>query len=752
MSNIVEKTVNSLQTYVGKNILGGNFYLQEVLSEIASAPSKEDEDELIAKRLSTLEKDMKEYTKSGRMENCLLQAMYFEMLGHPTPFAYMHAVKLLQQGNLRQKLIGYLATSVFLHPNHELTLLLINSIQRDLSSNVSLIIVMALAAIPKLIHRELASSVHSLVLEKTSHHSSAVRTAALIALQHCHTQCGSNQIPRAHLAVLEKGLADSDVTVVASAAHCLQLCTKVEPNTTSHLCPSLLKLLAQLRQKTVHNDYEFGGLSVPWLQVSILSTLGHMSLDTEQHNQVAQLLKELLDSRVVNQTIYYAIIWECLGTVACIMNGNAELTKSSISCIAKMLHSSSTDLNYSGVDALERVLSKCCPTEAVTCQEVIIDCLHHPDESVRIKTLNLLVTMANESNVAVIVNRIMKYISTMKDPAVQSFVCDKVIHLLKIYPRDVKWVASTFCSLLFLVPHLILNATVFYFINLLGSGESVVQQIMPHVLQADLNLSRNCTSAVHFMAWALGEVASASSVCSLAEAQQRLMLLLEQHSQHKQLSLNILCSLFKLTMLSKQPLKDDRQLLSQLFDRAPNLLIKQRLRELLNLNNILSTGQCNVPAMSDFREDEIKVDTTLSFLDGYVCEALENGAVPYRSRALPLVSFEDIPMASSEAVFSEVGTCSSRHSTTDTDVLSPEYYSFASEVVSDQSPVKQQPWSALGRRKEVKDVHAEMPSTALENTSKNPKAEDAELMRSLFTSTQSVMVSPHSAGAHCEGD
>uniref|UniRef100_A0A6B0V5G8 Uncharacterized protein n=1 Tax=Ixodes ricinus TaxID=34613 RepID=A0A6B0V5G8_IXORI len=267
------------------------------------------------------------------------------------------------------------------------------------------------------------------------------------------------------------------------------------------------------------------------------------------------------------------------------------------------------------------------------------------------------------------------------------------------------------------------------------------------------------------MAWAFGEVALTSSVCSLSDAQQRLMLLLEQHSQHKQLSLNILCSLFKLTMLSKQPLKDDRQLLSQLFDRAPNLLIKQRLRELLNLNKVLSTGQCNVPAMTDFREDEIKVDTTLSFLDGYVSKALENGAVPYRSRALPLVSFEDVPMASSQAVFSELGTCSSRHSTADTDVLSPEYYSFASEVVSDQRwepesnipgysafPVKQQPWSALGRKKEVKDVHAEMPSTALESTSKNPKEEDAELMRSLFISTQSVMVSPHSAGAHCEGD
>lgn len=38
-----------------------------------------------------------------------------------------------------------------------------------------------------------------------------------------------------------------------------------------------------------------------------------------------------------------------------------------------------------GVDALERMLSKCCPAEAVTCQEVIIDCLHHPDESVKMK-------------------------------------------------------------------------------------------------------------------------------------------------------------------------------------------------------------------------------------------------------------------------------------------------------------------------------------------------------------------------------
>lgn len=106
MSKIVEKTVNSLQAYVGKNILGSNYHVQQLLLEISSAPSIEDEDELVAKRLLALQEDMKEYTKSGRMEECLVQAMYFEMLGHPTPFAYIHAVKLLQQGNLKQKIVG----------------------------------------------------------------------------------------------------------------------------------------------------------------------------------------------------------------------------------------------------------------------------------------------------------------------------------------------------------------------------------------------------------------------------------------------------------------------------------------------------------------------------------------------------------------------------------------------------------------------------------------------------------------------
>uniref|UniRef100_V5GYD4 Uncharacterized protein n=1 Tax=Ixodes ricinus TaxID=34613 RepID=V5GYD4_IXORI len=231
------------------------------------------------------------------------------------------------------------------------------------------------------------------------------------------------------------------------------------------------------------------------------------------------------------------------------------------------------------------------------------------------------------------------------------------------------------------------------------------------------------------MAWAFGEVALTSSVCSLSDAQQRLMLLLEQHSQHKQLSLNILCSLFKLTMLSKQPLKDDRQLLSQLFDRAPNLLIKQRLRELLNLNKVLSTGQCNVPAMTDFREDRNQGGRqhchswTAMFLKPSRMVQCHTGQEHFHWCHSKMYRWH-LPRQSSQNLEPVLLGIQQPILT----FCLPNIIPSLQKLCQIKSPVKQQPWSALGRKKEVRDVHAEMPSTALESTSKNPKEEDAELI------------------------
>ncbi|XP_077483627.1 AP-4 complex subunit epsilon-1-like isoform X1 [Amblyomma americanum] len=736
MSKIVEKTVNSLQAYVSRNILRGEFLLQEFTLEIGSAATKEDENDIVARKLSALEQDMKDCTKTDRLEECLLQAMFLEMMGHPTPFAYVHAVKLLQQGQLSQKLIGYLATSAFLDPKHELVVLLINSIQRDLASKVSLVVVMALEIIPKLIHGDFAYVVQPLVVEKTKHYSSAVRKAALLALQHCHSQCGSSQVPMASLPVLEKGLADSEINVVSSAAQCIRACAKDNSSAIGHhLSIPLLDVLSQLRLKRVHSDYEFGGISAPWLQMTILSALGRMQLNTEETDKVLAAIKEILDSRVVNQTIYYAILWESLHTLSKVLASGSSLEKSAVACIARMLHSNSTDLNYSGVDALERVLAKCCPSEAVTCQDVIIDCLHHPDESVRIKTLNLLVTMANETNVAAIVNRILKYTSAAVDSSVRSFVCEKIIYLLKLYSGDVRWCAMTFANLLVIAPSHVAEATVLDFINIFSKDDGVLPCILPELLKEDVSCVGENASFVMLLAWALGEVRpeSSPSCLTFSEATSKLMSLLEVSKSHSSLCLCILTSLLKLLLSWKCSFQDDKGTLTCLACSDASPLLKQRTRELLNLNELLHRKEDALESREQ-TESGFKVDTTLSFLDGYVCKALEAGAVPYKPRLFAAVTLEDVRNASATAAgsISDVAGSSAVRTGSDTDLFSPDYHSFTSDAVAAESSLKTSLWSAQGRRKSDSIEHqaAKLDDTVTENS----KQEDVELMKTLFSS------------------
>lgn len=59
--------------------------------------------------------------------------MYCEILGVHVAFGYMVAINLMQmRARLIDKRVGYLAASLFLHPQHELVTLCINSFRRDL--------------------------------------------------------------------------------------------------------------------------------------------------------------------------------------------------------------------------------------------------------------------------------------------------------------------------------------------------------------------------------------------------------------------------------------------------------------------------------------------------------------------------------------------------------------------------------------------------------------------------------------------
>ena len=57
-----------------------------------------------------------------------------EMLGHDATFGHIHAVKACVEPEIAVKRAGYLATTSFLDENHDLIILIVNTVQQDLKS------------------------------------------------------------------------------------------------------------------------------------------------------------------------------------------------------------------------------------------------------------------------------------------------------------------------------------------------------------------------------------------------------------------------------------------------------------------------------------------------------------------------------------------------------------------------------------------------------------------------------------------
>ena len=102
----------------------------EFIRKIGEMQSKQEEERIVMAEIRKLKQRLSQPgITSKMMKEYLIRLIHCEMLGHEVSFAYIHALNLAQSSKLLpEKCVGYLAASLFLHPDHELTILLVQSI------------------------------------------------------------------------------------------------------------------------------------------------------------------------------------------------------------------------------------------------------------------------------------------------------------------------------------------------------------------------------------------------------------------------------------------------------------------------------------------------------------------------------------------------------------------------------------------------------------------------------------------------
>lgn len=159
----------------------------DLVKAIGEAKSKAEEERIVMAEIEMLKRRITEPNiPQKKMKEFIIRLVYVEMLGHDASFGYIYAVKMTHDDNLLCKRSGYLATTLFLNEDHDLIILIVNTIQKDLKSDNFLVVSAALTAVCKLINEETIPAVLPQVVDLLGHPKEHVRKKAVMALHRFH--------------------------------------------------------------------------------------------------------------------------------------------------------------------------------------------------------------------------------------------------------------------------------------------------------------------------------------------------------------------------------------------------------------------------------------------------------------------------------------------------------------------------------------------------------------------------------------
>jgi AP-2 complex subunit alpha len=143
--------------------------LVSFIADLRNARARELEEKRINKELANIRQKFRDGGLNGyQKKKYVCKLLYIYILGWNVDFGHLEAVNLISATKYSEKQIGYLAVTLFLHEEHELIHLVVNSIRKDLLDHNELNNCLALHAIANVGGKELGESlsaeVHRLLI------------------------------------------------------------------------------------------------------------------------------------------------------------------------------------------------------------------------------------------------------------------------------------------------------------------------------------------------------------------------------------------------------------------------------------------------------------------------------------------------------------------------------------------------------------------------------------------------------------
>ncbi|KAJ8755347.1 hypothetical protein K2173_019145 [Erythroxylum novogranatense] len=610
----------------------------DLVKSIGESRSKAEEDRIVLNEIDTLKRRIAEPDIPKRkMKEYIIRLLYVEMLGHDASFGYIHAVKMTHDDSLVLKRTGYLAVTLFLNEDHDLIILIVNTIQKDLKSDNFLVVCTALNAVCKLINEETIPAVLPQIVDLLAHPKEAVRKKAVMALHRFYRKSPSSV---SHLlSNFRKRLCDNDPGVMGATLCPLFDLVTTDVSSYKDLVISFVNILKQVAERRLPKAYDYHNMPAPFIQIKllkILALLGNGDKQASEHmyTVVGDIFKKC-DSA---SNIGNALLYECICCVSSIYP-SPKLLEAAADVIARFLKSDNHNLKYMGIDALGRLISK--PEIVEQHQLAVIDCLEDPDDTLKRKTFELLYKMTKSSNVEVIVDRMIDYMISINDSHYKTEIASRCVELAEQFAPSNQWFIQTMNKVFEHAGDLVNIKVAHNLMRLIAEGfgeddESADSQLRSSAVESYLRIigePKLPSLFLQVVCWVLGEYGNADGKFSASYITGKLCDVAEAYSNDETVKAYAVTAIMKVYSFEiaagrKLDILPECQSLIEELSTSHSTDLQQRAYELQALTELDGHPvECIMPL--DASCEDIEVDRNLSFLDGYVKESLEKGAEPY---------------------------------------------------------------------------------------------------------------------------
>ncbi|XP_038562187.1 AP-4 complex subunit epsilon-1 [Micropterus salmoides] len=638
MSDVVEKTLTalpsllSLDSQPGSAKLSSTSKLGNLIRGITELTSKHEEEKLIQRELAAIKEQVSSPNTSMRqMKELMVRAIYCEMLGYEASFSYIHAIKLAQQGTALEKRVGYLAVSLFLNESHELLLLLVNTVLKDLQSTNLIEVCMALTVVSQMFPKDMIPAILPLVEEKLNHPKEIIRRKAVLALYKFYL-IAPNQVQHIHNK-FRKALCDKDPGVMTASLHIYLQMIQENPEGYKDLTASFVTILKQVVGGKLAMDFNYHSVPAPWLQIQLLRILSLLGKNDQSTSEIMyEVLNESLRRAEMNHNITYAILYECVKCIYTI-NPKSELLEKAAKCIGNFVLSPKINLKYLGLKALTYVVQQD-PKLALQHQMTIIECLDHPDLIIKRETLELLFRITNAQNVTVIVEKMLEFLRISKDDYTTIDLVGKVAELAEKYAPDNEWFIETMNTVFSIGGDMMQPDIPNSFLKLLCEGFDSEEEdrklrlfaVDSYVFLLQGEPGKLPQRFLQVISWVLGEYSYLKEELEPATVLRLLAKLLDMKNTRSETKSWVLMAMAKLCQGGAGV--SAAQEVSETYSSSLDTVLRQRAQELQHLSQDSELQARVLPRDADL--EPLEVDSSLSFLDGFVSEALAAGAAPYK--------------------------------------------------------------------------------------------------------------------------